>query len=271
MSQVDAEAKATKVTKIGKAVLIGGAAIVAGYAAYKIGSNAVDSGSLTALKNSAVDFARDESRSQANMKTYSDVMSKLVPNINPGYGATGTTQNCKRCTYAYILNRKGYNVKATKSKWGTGQTDLGTYNAKKHYTTTKITNFAPVAEVQIARDAFKESLDNSLGREKQLNLNSTTSKFRDLERSKIDTSSLSWMPTGSMGEVQVYWKNGSGHSVAWEKFSDGVRIIDCQNGKGYTMSEFKKKYGKYTESMEAYRLDDVELDMDQLKRWCENA
>ena len=263
MSQVDAEAKAAKVAKIRKAVLIGGAAIVAGYAAYQIGSKAVDSGSLTALKNSAVDFARDESRSQANMKSYSDVMSKVVPKINPGYGATGTTQNCRRCTYAYILNRKGYNVRATKSIKGGGQTEIGVYNAQKHYIDPgKLSDSVTVRKVQAISDVHR-------GR-----TSSPNSIINKMDRARHDTfgiSDLSWQPIGSMGEIRISWKNGSGHSVAWEKFSDGVRIIDCQTGEGYSLSEYKKTFGNYIGKISVSRLDDVELDTDWLKRWCENA
>ena len=264
MSQVDAEAKAAKVAKIRKAVVIGGAAIVAGYAAYQIGSKAVDSGSLTALKNSAVDFARDESRSQANMKSYSDVMSKVVPNINPGYGAVGTTNNCRRCTYAYIMNRKGYAVKATKSIKGTGQAaTIGAYNAQKHYVYPgKLSNSNAVRAVQTIADVHRGRTSSP---------NSVMSKMDSARQGTFDVSNLSWMPTGSMGEIQVRWKNGSGHSVAWEKFSDGVRVIDCQTGEGWSMSEYKKTFGNDIAKMSASRLDNVELDTDWLKRWCENA
>ena len=46
-------------------------------------------------------------------------------------GKFGTKLNCRRCTFAYELSRRGYDVKATRTMKGTGQTYLGVAKATK--------------------------------------------------------------------------------------------------------------------------------------------
>ncbi len=37
--------------------------------------------------------------------------------------------NCRRCTFAYEMRRRGYDVAATRTTNGRGQTAVGVYNA----------------------------------------------------------------------------------------------------------------------------------------------
>lgn len=114
LSSKEAEIKAYKRIRNIRRAKIAGAAIVAIYAAYKVGSFAKDSGQLTALKNRNIVFKTDKALASKDMSS-DEIMDKIVSHINPGYGEKGTTNNCKRCAYAYEMSRRGYNVKATKN------------------------------------------------------------------------------------------------------------------------------------------------------------
>lgn len=75
----------------------------------------------------------------ANWKTDPKLASKslspdqihknVVKQINPDFPASGTKMNCRRATLSYELRRRVYDVKATKSRFATGQDQAGLTNA----------------------------------------------------------------------------------------------------------------------------------------------
>lgn len=120
-----------------KTILKVGAAAVAttlvAYGTYKL----VDSGELHRLaekgkaliNGSSPSWKRDADLAKANMGS-DEILQKVVSRINwGGRGEPGTNNNCRRCTFAYELSRRGYDVMATRSISGTGQDQFGVYNA----------------------------------------------------------------------------------------------------------------------------------------------
>lgn len=52
-------------------------------------------------------------------------MRDVIRGVNPKYGQPGSKMNCRRCTFTYEMRRRGYDVEATRSTKGIGQTGLG--------------------------------------------------------------------------------------------------------------------------------------------------
>ena len=79
------------------------------------------------------------------------------------------------------------------------------------------------------------------------------------------------MPKGSRGEVTVFWKSGGGYSMAWERIGDEAYIFDCQTGTKYNAEKYLKELLPYIDDSYFSRLDNVDLDMNYVKRWAQNA
>lgn len=271
------EQESTQKKKLSKKqkVAIAGAAIVAAYATYKL----VDSGAYRELINAGKKFVQNSNNSSPfkkdNRLASKDfdagaIHTMVVNGINPNYGAVGTKNNCLRCTYAYELRRRGYDVAATKSVRGSGQSTAGTFNALKN-TPVKLrggTNALslivgnlrytsktgePSKFVSSVLEAKGKSIDNS----------------GDIGKSIFDT--LSKQPNGSRGNLNLYWKAGGGHSIAYEIIKGKPVIFDCQTGEMLdNLSKFKK-YADRIDRANFTRLDNLDLDLDYLTRWIKNA
>ena len=257
--------------KTRKAIIIGSAVVAAaivGYIAYK----KIDSGEVNELvergkmwlKGSDVTFDNAFHKLNVKDKVDTDVDSifhNFADKINPDYGKPGTTNNCRRCTFAYEIRRRGYDVMATKTHDGTGQTSIGILSALD---TDK--NYSPfIAFTKKGQDLIRDTFADYSGQGKDellpTSVNDIFDKYGVFRR----------YPNGSRGELAVTWKPGGAHSMAWEIIDNKPVIFDCQTHKKYTNAEEFFEIYKYVRNMYATRLDNLTLDPKFLLRWVQNA
>lgn len=264
----DAETKKQgKLTRKEKA-MIAGAAVVTAYATYKF----LDSGHGTqliakgkaALGISGLEYKKNYELASKDMDADA-IFSKVVSRINPGYGGIGTTNNCRRCTFAYEMSRRGYDVKATKSISGTGQTVVGLSNA-----VSKGTGFFSY---------FKEAMTDGSLTSKIVNENRNTGLFTLDKVAKLGNEDMSdsifrkigTYPNGARGELAIMWSVGGGHSMAWEVIKGKPVVFDCQTGTQYDAKSLGDAFGKLISEAGLTRLDNIDLNNDFLLRWVQNA
>lgn len=264
----------------GQKTLIKGAAITAGilaaYGTYKV----VQSGQANAWITDGRNFLDKKGVSPWKMNpelskkgmSIGELEKNVVSHVNPGYGAIGTKVNCKRCTYAYELRRRGYDVAATRTTTGSGQTMSGTFNALKSVTDeSKFISMKPHAGFAVdshgtvAATPFRTlKMGNRLGavaiKKEKGDAFFGQSIFRSLEKE----------PEGARGELGVKWLGGGGHSVAWEIIGGKPVVFDCQSGQTFD-NPFKLFGHAGIEEAGYTRLDDKPLNHEFLKRWVKNA
>lgn len=253
-----------------KAVIVAGAAVVVVNRGMKL-KDAGDFARLATkgkrLLKGQKSFKKKPELSKPDMGI-DEISEKVVKRINPDYGEPGTVMNCKRCTFAYEMSRRGYDVKATKSKKATGQTGIGTYSAL----TDKKQNL-----FSLYMDSYKtdsDSLSNKI-------IESTF--YLGVDEIPLDYAQPHWENTDRViesltqygnrarGELTVSWTFGGAHSMAFEVIDDFPVIFDCQTGETYkTVSEIENLFSNVSHAAST-RLDNVELNEDFLLRWVEDA
>lgn len=271
------EPKEKKKWSTGKKVAVVGAAIIAAYATYKF----VDSGQATRLMakgksllngTSAINFKVDASLADKTLSS-DDIAKKVVSRINSDYGAIGTKNNCRRCTYAYELSRRGYNVKATKSLSATGQNRVAMYNLENASNRTAGTGMIgvlskTVQEVTSGTSSNANSFSSYVSAAQRRTIKTGTS----FDKTRKLFNILSEQPNGSRGEVDLGWTVGGRHSIAYEIINNKPTLFDCQSGKTFkNTDEVVSYYGDLISDIIYTRLDDKPLDFDQLLKWVENA
>lgn len=267
-----AKHKALRNVLIGTAIV--GGVLLAGTAAYvtldylhenknammRLGKNVVQHGAPF-KKNLAL----------AGPKTLEE-LADLTKTLNPGYKTIkGGKINCRRATFAYELNRRGYDVAATASEFAWGQDNIGRSTAMG-----KRMNVAnPLSMLNIARAHGK-----------------TTGNVGDIKKiASIDTDgdisniikALSTHPDGARGEFvmnMIAKKNPKkpktfGHSVAWEIIDGKPHIFDGQIGRSFPADEVGlaaifRGWGGTPSTTQITRLDNVDLNLDFLNRWAQN-
>lgn len=287
----DAEAvKKGKLTSTQKKMIIGGVAvgaIAAGVIVYRgQQSGALNSYKLLAqarLSGKKVPFnINDELRKPMSAK---DLLNKVAKPVNPLYSSMGGKMNCRRSTYTYELRRRGFDVRATTSAVGWGQSESGVINAlttegddffRKMSMSEAVvkTGGSTVARGDVRINPVKKIILDGLqnpptsvtnfGREGSLNLDRTASS------SKRVLEELAKQPNGARGEV-VFKFPGFGHSMAYE-IVDGVpHIFDSQKGQLYNAATkmVESKWDGFS-AAEITRLDNVDLDINFLTRWATN-
>ena len=263
----DAEIKKKgKLTNKEKAMVVG-ATVVAAYATYKF----IDSGhaeQLIAKGKNALGmtdsvFKKNPELANKNLSN-SEIFDKVVSRINPDYGAIGTKNNCRRCTFAYEMSRRGYDVKATKTLRGSGQNTLGLLNALNEGGIFRY--FANVGEEGTYANRLVMGTTNHLGlKDIWLPLSP-----KDNAKRIFDTLSSEY-PNGARGEIEIKWNCGGGHSMAFEIVKGKPVIFDCQTKEMYSSFEDFSEIGEYIKSASSTRLDNVDLNEDFLMRWLQNA
>lgn len=248
---------------------IAGAAIVAAYATYKF----IDSGKanqLIAKGRAALGHTEPDGFNKnillANKRLDSDgIMETVVSRINPDYGGVGTKNNCRRCTFAYEMSRRGYDVKATKSLTGTGQNGLGLGRAMSK----KITGFWSL----VNETAFNPDSDvaQMVNKGKGFGTKKVPKLASDEGFAKSIFHELSGYKNGARGELAVEWAAGGRHSMAWEIVKGKPVIFDCQTGKKYDTPDMFKDLGDSIIDAGTTRLDNLDLNKDFLLRWLQNA
>lgn len=133
--------------------------------------------------------------------------------------------NCAECTAIYELRRRGYDVESN------GESAIG-WNWEKYNTDARYGLFyknAKINRLPVAKND-KEALAN-------------------LEKE------FAKMPPGSRGDISFIWKEGGGHSVAWEKDSKGkIHIIDTQlSGHGNKIEYSMEDLVKSTDNTTKYK------------------
>ena len=291
--------------KIGAAVV---GTVLLAYGTYKI----VDSGVLNQLAakgktamgkdisfNKNLDLARKDLSSD-------EIMNKVVSRINPEYGQLGTKQNCKRCTYAYEMSRRGFDVKATRSIGSTGQNAIGTFNAThieqtnrfkerlndvldRPFTTfdnetrkTRVTSKVINKYIKKAGDESSEKYKKALSAARKIDalsadMNGETVFKKSDNYVKDIFKSIAKQPDGARGELVIKYRvkgldmDLGGHSVAWEMVNNHPVIFDCQSGKKHNIKSFTEDFGELLYGASITRLDNKELNEDFLRRWLQNA
>lgn len=270
-------ARAGKLSRKQRQVLVG-ASIVAAYATYKV----IDSGEAhrlitkgkAAIDGKPFEWKKNEAFGNKNLSA-DEVFDKVVSRINEDYGKPGTTNNCRRCTFAYVKARQGYDVVATKTFHGSGQTNLGLYNA--------VTPDAKIkgGAIGVFRAAYKDLNFRSFAlQEGKNNINvkidtKATGITTRLEKGQAVAgnifSQLSKMPDNSCGELQMTWDVGGGHSMAWEIIKGKPVIFDTQTKSKYDSPELILEYASRMKTVSFSRLDNVNLDETIMGRWVKNA
>lgn len=204
-----------------------------------------------------------------------EVLAKVAKGVNPGYKTPGGQMNCRRASLTYELRRRGFDVTATTSELGYGQSESGLINAlvrgdKNILRTNSLSSFVasdkgigirqqvlgdnrknPGAIGSIALNAYEEALTAKDGHGKTINRLYDTLKAQ---------------PNGARGEAVFNFKQ-FGHSISWENFDGKPIFFDTQKGqKIENISDFFAKWG-YPSSAELTRLDNLDLDLEFLSRW----
>lgn len=271
---IDAEKKRKgKLSTRQKKVAIG-AAVVGALAVSYVAYSSLSSGNARRLASKGSDFIKN--RKGPNWKFNSkladkslsseEIMDTVVSKINPGYGKPGSVNNCRRATFAYEMRRRGYDVSATLTPNGRGQDASGLFNA-----ISPSENIVPSGRLGMAQRLVRESkkggsfsrfLEKSpsgLGKHTFGSLTETAHHFDSL-------------PDRSRGELGVKWASGGAHSMVWEKINGKMYIIDAQRNLKWSLSEFSSsKEASMLAEISITRLDDVDLNVDFLRRWLKSA
>lgn len=273
----DAEAKRQgKLSTKQKKVLVGASIVAALAATYVIQDN-IQSGEARRLiekgrehfTGQAFEFKRDPKL--ADVRHADDIHEKIVKQVNPDYGKLGTKMNCRRATFTYEMRRRGYDVQATKTTNGNGQTAFGLHKAttkdEKDFRTGKIRTMKAFAKETFAKDGTAKPITDLIG-----NLDAgSRERIPAGSNPKSIFDKLSQQPDGSRGELGVMWQMGGGHSVAYEVFNGKAVVFDAQSGKKLDTPEaFTEALGN-VKSAGFTRLDNVELNEEYLMKWMKNA
>jgi hypothetical protein len=208
----------------------------------------IDSGKSVQSKTKNTPWKVD--RSLSKKMSADDIYDRVVKQVNPNYGAKGTSMNCRRCTFAFEMRRRGYDVKATTSKFATGQDTKGLNS--------------------VTSNRFKKSSESIWG-EKQISSAHLLSRGNPESRAKEIFSALSKNPEGARGELAVQWAFGGGHSMAWEIIKGKPVVFDTQNAKTYRDSGAFASFTPIVHDAAYTRLDNIHLDDAFIRRWVQNA
>jgi hypothetical protein len=223
-------------------------AVIAGIILVQMGKMRADSGRKDAKKSGDAEFNKDPKLKQK--MSVSQLNTNVVKHINPNYGEPGTKMNCRRCTMAYEMRRRGYDVKATESKYASGQTIKG---------------------LRTANNIEKSKKYESIWGEKLLGDQTTFATATPIRKADAVFAGLSKNPNGSRGELGVGWLMGGGHSMAWEVVNNKPVIFDTQNSKTYTSP---KEFSEFTPTMYVAaqtRLDNTSINDEFIRRWVTNV
>lgn len=265
-----------RLTPTQKKLLIGGGiavALVAAYAGYKY----MDSGGLNSRLTQigggpAAKWKRNPTLARKNPSPAE--LELIARGANPDFGAIGTTNNCRRCTMAYELRRRGFDVRATRSTQGTGQNAVGMIQAVDRNAPKMRTGlpsvFKRAAADQLTND--QPGFESRYNATKELGKRTLSRKYTSEDRltDKVDSvrDAVQSMPNGARGELGLKWHGGGGHSIAWEVVNGKAIFIDAQNGNVFdTNSHTMDSYLLRTERTTLTRLDNQPLNHDFLERW----
>lgn len=216
--------------------------------------NYFESGNARVLKEKGKRFVKGQSgvqyklnKSLSKPMNETEIMSKVVKDINPDHPGFGTKQNCRRCTMAYEMRRRGYDVTATKTTNARGQHGTGLRKA---------------ANTKTGRFDWGENKVFPKGKVDYGDTNEAPNAlFKHLAKE----------PNGSRGEVSIGWALGGGHSIAYEIVKGKPMVIDTQSGKQIkNSSDWSSNYPLIASEVYISRLDNKPLNYAWLERWAKN-
>lgn len=174
--------------------------------------------------------------------------------------------NCRRCSLTYELRRRGFNVTATPSSIGAGQSESGLINAL----TPKRRNVTASTSMSAMIASNFDGVRKKLGRDSRVN---PASMKQILFDSREDThlelfDYLAKQPNGSRGEA-VFNFRSFGHSLSYEIFNGKPVIFDTQKNQMFDADSFKNFLTKWgsPSTVDLTRLDNLDLDYAFLSRW----
>ena len=267
----------SKLTSTQKKVIVGTivVAAVAGGVAYSTGK---ESGEINSLKlrgeaflksrdfqvlNNPFAMTRNPDLLRPNMSP-DNVLSMVSRQVNPLHDTPGGHMNCRRCTFTHELRRRGYDVRATTSRLGWGQSESGLINAVTRGTRDRFDRSSLSSMI-----VGGKGIRGQVSRDTRVNPVKMTSKITH-EIFGLDDilPSFKGQPDGARGEI-VFDYRRFGHSLAYEIFKGKPVLFDSQKGEMYRgkgIDDFFAKWG-YPEGADITRLDDVDLDLAFLSRW----
>lgn len=202
-----------------------------------------------------------------------DILQNVVKDINPNYKTAGGKMNCRRCSFTYELRRRGYDVEATASPVGSGQSASGFLNAvsKDGKRFNRLTSMSTPVTQGKRVDALLDGDKRKINIKQEL-IRSSNSLGR-ISEEDISKKIMS-QPPGARGEI-VFNMNKFAHSLSYENVNGKPIMFDTQKGKMYDLSDkssymsFTSKWGNPKEVLVS-RLDNVDLDEEFLARWSTN-
>lgn len=246
------------------------ASALAVYGTYKL----VDSGHAGQIVKSLSGNTDWKTNPDLAIKMDADgLFNNVVSRINPDYGLPGTTNNCRRCTFAYEMSRRGFDVDATKTLAGTGQTVFGEEAALGRK--VKGGTIGGIIKVKMEKKAFEKDgtpmsdVTKKVLMGKGLGENTFWEKTGyngELTSSDV-FSRLMRQPEGSRGEISVRWMQGGAHSIAYEIVDKKPVIFDTQTNRIFKTASDFDVYMDRIKDAGFTRLDDKELDTEFLQRW----
>lgn len=251
-------------TDFQKKALIGGgiaAAVLITYGAWKLHDTRARRYIQTGDKIIGIPFKRNELLSRT--MTSDQIMKEVVPQVNPGKVKTyGRSNNCLRCSFAYELRRRGYDVEATSTaRGGFEQTKIGVARALSGASKIRVTQ----------SDLGQHSINTNIGHSVWLHNSKDLNEAGGIISSRI-FNTLSKQEIGSRGELGMSWRFGGAHSIVYENISGKVHIFDPQRGKHFATPEEFLEYAKNIKDVAYTRLDNIDVDENFLfKEWIQNV
>jgi hypothetical protein len=280
-NRADAAAEAKrqgKLTKEQKEVLIG-AGVVAALVGTAIVTQKINSGEARVLMNRGQEILtgkKFEFTKAPELKGNWDadsINSLVAKEINTGYPhELGSGMNCRRCTYAYEMRRRGYDVVATRTPTASGQNAMGVFNA----ITTDHKDISTRKGIKLlSKDVIRDPSQTTFSSDPLTrHLQAITRRGNSLRSFKAPDdifSRLALEPERSRGELTVKWAGGGGHSMAYEIINGIPHVFDTQTGNYYASQQmFEQKMPDMAQAGFT-RLDNIPLDSHFLQRWMKNA
>jgi hypothetical protein len=273
----DAELKRQgKLSTTQKQIAIGAgvaAAALAVWATY----NAAQSGEINRMATRGKAFLqgkRPEWKLNSNLSrkdmSEEEIMSNIVSKINPDFGGMGTSMNCRRCTFAYEMRRRGYDVAATKTTNARGQDFTGVYNA-----VNPGKDFVNPGSGGVVGRMIREKIKGRGGKPTPFTDAVNSAQDRGATGENVIVGSiigaLKGQPNGARGELEMQWKAGGGHSIAWEIIGGKPVLFDTQTGKKFIDDDIIGSEYPSIAKAAFTRLDDKVLNPDFLMRWLKDA
>lgn len=273
------EEKKPRFTDKQKKMMIGGAAVagtlLVAYGAYKLSDKGqLNAGALKARQLLGQQEGPWKTNAKLSDKSLSAEQINEIVNkgANPGYGKPGTKLNCRRATFAYEMRRRGFDVSATRTASGAGQTFEGVYNATNP-------GSRPVGNSvrAVKRGMRREANQGSRGLVDAFNvLEGRDRNFVEpVNNSHVSGifRGLLGQPDGARGEIAMNWNAGGRHSMAWEIVGGRPHVFDPQTGEHFASArDLRHSIGDSSISEASFlRLDNVDMNTDFLQRWLRNA